>query len=108
MRTQHRRSNTGVPVGDLWSGFQKPPTEAHLSDFCFNEIDAAKNIAIKKTNKNDNHHWVKFKRYQSTFDPSRSTHTDNKKKETKSSRAEIEEYGPSYYDRLVVYVTRLI
>ena len=34
---RRRRSNTGVTVGDLWSGFlDKPPTEAHLSDFCFN------------------------------------------------------------------------
>ena len=38
MRTQHRRSKTGVTVGDLWSGFlDNPPTEAHLSDFCFKE-----------------------------------------------------------------------
>ena len=37
IREQRRRSNTGVTVGDLRSGFHdKPPTEAHLSDFCFN------------------------------------------------------------------------
>ena len=37
IREQRRRSNTGVTVGDLRSGFlDKPPTEAHLSDFCFN------------------------------------------------------------------------
>ena len=36
IREQRRRSNTGVTVGDLRSGFRdKPPTEAHLS-FCFN------------------------------------------------------------------------
>ena len=36
MRTQHRRSNTGVTVGDLWSGFlDNPPTEAHLDESCF-------------------------------------------------------------------------
>ena len=37
IREQRRRSNTGVTVGDLRSGFRdKPPTEAHLSGFCFN------------------------------------------------------------------------
>ena len=37
IREQRRRSNTGVTVGDLWSeSLDNPPTEAHLSGFCFN------------------------------------------------------------------------
>ena len=42
---RRRRSNTGVTVGDLRSGFRdKPPTEAHLSGFCFNTTNHNSNV----------------------------------------------------------------
>ena len=47
IREQRRRSNTGVTVGDLRSGFlDKPPTEAHLSDFCFNTKRCKVNLIL--------------------------------------------------------------
>ena len=38
-----------MTVGDLWSGFRdNPPTEAHLSGFCFNTTNHTSNFPKKQ------------------------------------------------------------